>query len=243
MDKVIEQFCKQLKLGGLARNWKDVDFKTKEQYIYDLLTLEVREREANKINRRVKSAGFKVIKTFDSFVWTNNISLPETTSKDCIEKLNFIENKENLILMGAVGTGKTHLGSALGLIACQKGKNVKFFSAAGLANQLLERYQKGSLNGFLKNLSKVDLMIIDEIGFVPLHKDAAELLFQVISDSYERRSLIITSNLEFSHWNTVFGDNRLTAAIVDRLIHHAHILVFTGESFRLKQSISRQKNK
>ena len=191
----------------------------------------------------MKSAGFKVTKTLDSFVWTNNIALPETINKDDIEKLGFLENKENLILMGAVGTGKTHLATALGLIACQRGKNVKFFSAASLANQLLERYQKGSLTGFLKSLNKVDLMIIDEIGFVPLHKDAAELLFQVISDSYERRSLIVTSNLEFSHWNTVFGDNRLTAAIVDRLIHHAHILVFTGESFRLKQSISRQKNK
>lgn len=242
MDNVIEQLCKQLKIGGIARNWKDVEFKTKEQYIYDLLTIEVREREVNKINRKVKSAGFKVIKTLDSFVWTNNISLPETISRDGIEKLKFIENKENLILMGAVGTGKTHLAAALGLIACQKGKNVKFFSAAGLANQLLEKYQKGSLNGFLKILNKIDLMVIDEIGFVPLHKDSAELLFQVISDCYERRSLIITSNLEFSHWNTVFGDNRLTAAIVDRLIHHAHILVFTGESFRLKQSISRQKN-
>lgn len=175
-------------------------------------------------------------------MWTNNISLPETISRDGIEKLKFIENKENLILMGAVGTGKTHLAAALGLIACQKGKDVKFFSAAGLANQLLEKYQKGSLNGFLKILNKIDLMVIDEIGFVPLHKDSAELLFQVISDCYERRSLIITSSLEFSHWNTVFGDNRLTAAIVDRLIHHAHILVFTGESFRLKQSISRQKN-
>ena len=93
----------------------------------------------------------------------------------------------------------------------------------------------------LTSFRKVDLMVIDEVGFVPFHKDAAELLFQVISDCYERRSLIITSNLEFSQWNTIFGDDRLTAALIDRLIHHPHILIFSGQSFRLKQSMSRQK--
>jgi DNA replication protein DnaC len=137
--------------------------------------------------------------------------------------------------------GKTHLATAVALKACQKGKNVRFFTAAGLANQLLEKYQKGSLNNFLGTLKKVELIVVDEIGFVPLYKDGAELLFQVISDCYERRSLIITSNLEFSQWNTIFGDNRLTAAIVDRLIHHSHIFVFTGGSYRLKQSMERQR--
>ena len=106
---------------------------------------------------------------------------------------------------------------------------------------LLERNSKGTLNSFLANLKRVELIVVDEIGFVPLHKDAAELLFQVISDCYERRSLIITSNLEFSQWNTVFGDNRLTAALIDRLIHHSHILIFSGESYRLAQSMNRQR--
>jgi len=139
--------------------------------------------------------------------------------------------------MGAVGTGKTHLATAVTLRACQNDKRARFFTAAGLANILLERNQKGTLNNFLISLKRVELIVIDEIGFVPLHKDAAELLFQVISDCYERKSLIITSNLEFSQWNTVFGDNRLTAALVDRLIHHSHILIFSGESYRLTQSM------
>ena len=118
---------------------------------------------------------------------------------------------------------------------------MRFFTAASLANLLLERNNKGTLNSFLENLRRVELIVVDEIGFVPLHKDAAELLFQVISDCYERRSLIITSNLEFSQWNTVFGDNRLTAALVDRLIHHSHIVIFSGESYRLTQSMNRQR--
>lgn len=130
----------------------------------------------------------------------------------------------------------------IALKACQEGRKVRFFTAAGLANLLLEKNNKGTLNNFLGSLKKVELIVIDEIGFVPLHKDAAELLFQVISDCYERKSLIITSNLEFSQWNTVFGDNRLTAALVDRLIHHSHIVIFSGESYRLTQSMHRQRS-
>lgn len=159
-----------------------------------------------------------------------------------MENFTFIEKKENLIFMGAVGTGKTHLATAIALRACQNGRRTRFFTAASLANILLEKNQKGTLNNFLSTLKRVELMVIDEIGFVPLHKDAAELLFQVISDCYERKSLIITSNLEFSGWNTVFGDNRLTAALVDRLIHHSHILIFSGKSYRLTQSMLRQKH-
>lgn len=108
---------------------------------------------------------------------------------------------------------------------------------------MYEKNQKGAFNTYMKSLQKVELIVLDEVGFVPLHKDAAELLFQVVSDCYERRSMIITSNLEFSHWNTIFGDNRLTAALVDRLIHHSHILVFSGESYRLAQSMNRVRKK
>lgn len=243
MEAEIQKYCRKLKLSGLAKGYRDIDFKNADQYLHDLLLLEIQERDVNKINRGIKSAGFKVIKTLSDFIWTNNIALPDTTTIEEIEKLGFIEKKENLIFMGSVGTGKTHLASGLALEACQKGKRVKFYTAAELGNLLLEKYQKGSLNSFMKALNKLDLLVIDEIGFVPLHKDGAELLFQVISDSYEKRSLIITSNLEFSHWNTIFGDNRLTAAIVDRLIHHAHIFVFSGESYRLKQSMKRQQKR
>lgn len=242
MINQIERDMRTLKLGGLAKEWQTVEFKSKEQYISELLNIELKEREVNRINRMVKAATFPVIKTLEDFVWTPNIEIPQGITKESIENFSFVDKKENLILMGAVGTGKSHLATAIALKACQAGRNVRFYSAAGLANLLLEKNQKGTLSYFMKSLKNVELIVLDEVGFVPLHKDAAELLFQVVSDCYERRSMIITSNLEFSHWNTILGDNRLTAALIDRLIHHSHILVFSGESYRLTQSMLRVKH-
>lgn len=243
MAEHIEQMMRTLKLGGLAKEWQTVEYHSKEQYITELLKIEMHEREVNRINRMVKTAGFRVLKSLDDFVWGNWMEFPVGLTQEYMTNLDFIEPKENLIFMGAVGTGKTHLATALALKACHEGKQVRFFTAASLANILLEKNNKGNLNSFLSTLKKVELIVLDEIGFVPLHKDAAELLFQVISDCYERKSLILTSNLEFSQWNTVFGDNRLTAALVDRLIHHSHIVIFTGDSYRLKQSMMRQQSK
>ena len=242
MSELIEKYMRTLKLGGLAKDWQTVKYENTEQYIRELLELELREREVNRINRMVKTAGFRVMKTLEDFIWTPNIQIPQGLTQQEMEKFNFIEKRENLIFMGSVGTGKTHLATAIALKACQNGKHSRFFTAASLANILLEKNQKGSLNGFLSALKKVELMVIDEIGFVPLHKEAAELLFQVISDCYERRSLIITSNLKFSQWNTVFGDNRLTTALIDRQINHSHIPIFSGESYRFTQSKLREQN-
>ena len=243
MSEQIELMMRQVKLGGMAKEWRSVQFESPEQYVTDLLKLELREREANRINRMVKTAGFRVLKTLDDFVWGSAIQLPSGLSAAYMEELGFLPPKENLIFMGTVGTGKTHLATAIALKACQEGRRVRFYTAASLANILLERNNKGTLNNYLSTLKKVELIVIDEVGFVPLHKDAAELLFQVISDCYEQRSLIITSNLEFSQWNTVFGDNRLTDALVDRLIHHSHIVIFSGESYRLTQSMQRQRTR
>ena len=231
-----------LRLGGLAKNWREVEYRDKEEYVRALLELELGEREVNRINRLVKTAGFRVLKTLEDFEWTSVIQMPQGVSREELETFRFVERKENLILLGAVGTGKTHLATGIALRACQSGKSARFFTAASLANMLLEKNQKKSLTAFLETLKKVDLMVLDEVGFVPLHQEASELLFQVISDCYEQKSLIITSNLEFRQWNTILGDNRLTAALVDRLIHHSHIVVFSGDSYRLKQSVQRQRS-
>ena len=196
MAEQIEQYMRTLKLGGLAKNWRSVQYISTEQYLTELLKIELHEREVNRINRMVKTAGFRVMKTLDDFVWNSSIELPHDLTREYMTELSFLQPKENLIFMGAVGTGKTHLATAIALKACQEGRRVRFFTAAELANILLERNTKGTLNNFLNTLKKVELIVIDEIGFVPLHKDAAELLFQVISDCYERKSLIITSNLE-----------------------------------------------
>lgn len=240
MVESIEKAMKALKLSGMAKEWRSVPYENNEQYITDLLQLELKEREANRINRMVKTAGFRVIKTLDDFIWNDAIELPSGLTREYMESLSFLPKKENLIFIGSVGTGKTHLATAIALKACQEGRKVRFYTAASLGNILLEKNNKGTLNNYLNTLKKVELIVVDEIGFVSLHKDAAELLFQVISDCYERKSLIITSNLDFSQWNTVMGDNRLTAALIDRLIHHSHIVIFSGESYRLTQSIRRQ---
>ena len=241
MSELLEQQMRQLKLGGMAKEWRSIEFHDIEQYVGELLKLELHEREVNRINRMVKSAGFHVLKTLDDFVWNNCIELPVGLTQEYMTELSFLNAKENLIFMGTVGTGKTHLATAIALKACQEGRRVRFFTAASLANMLLEKNNKGTLNSYLASMKKTELIVIDEVGFVPLYKESAELLFQVISDCYERRSLIITSNLEFSQWNTVFGDNRLTAALIDRLIHHSHIVIFSGESYRLTQSMRRQR--
>lgn len=240
MSTCIEQYMKQLKLGALAKEWQSIEYRNKEQFLTELLELEIRERNANRINRSIKTAGFRVLKTLSDFEWRKNIEFPKGLSRESMENLDFLSKKENLIFMGSVGTGKTHLATALALKACHEGRNVKFYTAAALANELLEKNAKGALYSFQKAFRKAELIVIDEIGFVPLHKEAAELLFQVISDCYERKSLIITSNLSFSQWNTVLGDDKLTAALIDRLVHHSHIVIFSGDSYRLEQSMKRQ---
>jgi len=241
MSVSLEQTMRSLKLGGMAKEWQAVECRDKEQYLRDLLDIEVREREANRNNRMVKQAGFKVIKRLGEFIWKQGIEIPGSITREEIESASFIERKENLVLMGGSGTGKTHLASALALSLCEKGRHVLFYTATGLAGALQEKNQKGQLNAFLKSLNKVELLVLDEIGFITLHKEAAELIFQVVSECYEQRSLIVTSNLEFSQWNTVLGDNKLTAALIDRLIHHSHIVVFSGPGHRLEESVKRQK--
>lgn len=237
----IEQTMRTLKLSGLAKEWRSVNYIDPEQYMRDLLDIEVREREANRMARMIKQAGFRVIKTLDKFVWKPGIELPGSITQEEIEAASFVAEKENLVLMGVQGTGKTHLATAIALNLCQQGRHVRFFTATALGNLLQEKHQRGTLTGFMNSLRRVELLVLDEIGFIPLHKEAAELLFQVVSDCYEQRSLIITSNLEFAQWNTVFGDSKLTAALIDRLVHHSHILVFSGPSHRLEESVKRQR--
>lgn len=238
---VIEQTMRTLKLGGLAKEWRNITYHNNEQYMRELLEIEIREREANRMARMIKQANFRVIKTLDDFVWKPTIEIPSTITSEQIEAATFVKNKENLVLMGVQGTGKTHLATAIAMLLCEQGRHVRFYTATGLAGILQEKQQRGTLTNFMSSLRKVELLVLDEVGFITLHKEASELLFHVVSDCYEQKSLIITSNLEFSQWNTIFGNNKLTAAMIDRLIHHSHILIFSGSSHRLEESMLRQK--
>ena len=207
-------------------------------YLLRLCELELIERERRMIERRIKAAKFPATKSLDSFDFMVIPSLNKALTME-LARCEFIDRRENVIALGPSGTGKTHVALGLGLAACQKGRKVGFTTAAVLVHELMEAVDDRRLQRLQKSLATHDLLIIDELGFVPLSKTGAELLFEVISQRYERGSIIITSNLPFDEWTEVFGSERLTGAILDRLTHHVHILEMNGESFRLRQSRKR----
>lgn len=236
MEAMIEACCKQLKIGStFYKGYKDIKADTHEQFLLELLRKELGNREIIRKNRLLKTANFDVVKTFQGYIW-DQIQIPPSISHEDIKAVKFVERKANLILYGNVGTGKSHLATAIGVEACNRGKRVKFYRTASLVNQLTDAKANGELKRFLRQIEKCDLLICDEWGFVPFEKNGAQLLFQVISECYERRSVIITTNLEFSKWNAIFYDEKMTSAIIDRLIHHSHLLVFNGPSYRLQHS-------
>jgi DNA replication protein DnaC len=242
----LEAYLKRLKLPAMLTHYQEMarqaeqGSQTYEGYLLALSELETHQREENAYKRRVSQARFPLLKTLDRF----DFSAIPTLNKAAVLHLaqgEYIGKKENLLLMGNSGTGKTHLATALGLTACQQGRNVRFFTAAGLIIQLTEAQAGLRLSQVQRVLAKLDLLVIDEIGYVPFSERGAELFFQVVTDSYERQSIIMTTNLDFSKWPQVFHSEQLTGALLDRLTHHAHVLTMNGESYRFKQSMSRKK--
>ena len=211
-----------------------------EQYLLRLTELEVTARAANVLKTRIKQGGFPVHKDFDTFDFS---SVPWLNKQKILELARgaWLEQRFNVCLVGNAGTGKTHLAMALGLAACRQGKRVRFFTAAALVNRLEEAQQQHHLERLLKQLDKADLLIVDELGYLSFSRTGAELLFQVFADRYERRSLLITSNLAFSQWKTVFHDEMATTAVIDRLVHHAEILELNAPSYRAEIAKGRKK--
>lgn len=235
-DELIKHYCKELRLGkNIYESYLKINATDFRDFLAQLLKTEAEHRELTRKNRNLKSAGFDVIKTFEGYEF-KDIHIPNTIDIEELKTGAFIEKLENLILYGPVGTGKSHMATAIGVAACSRGMKVKFYRTAALVNNLSEAKAKGELNRFMKQLVKADLLICDEWGYVPFEKEGSQLLFQVISECYEKRSVIITTNLEFSKWNGIFYDEKLTSAIIDRLVHHSHLLVFSGQSYRLTHS-------
>ena len=239
---------KSLKLPTFAREYEKVASEcTRDQvdyprYLLRLCELERIERDRRNMERRIRAAKFPQTKSLDTFDFKAIPSLNKALVLE-LARCEWIERRENCIALGPAGTGKTHTALALGLAACQKNYSVLFVTAAALVHELMEARDERRLRILQKNLAKVDLLIVDELGYVPFTAVGSELLFEVLSRRYERGSTMLTSNLPFDEWTSVFGSERLTGALLDRLTHHVHILEMNGDSYRLATSQKRARKR
>jgi DNA replication protein DnaC len=241
---LLAHYLKQLKLPTILREYAAVVTTCTQDrcdYVSFLLRLVEREaldREQRAAERRVKNAHFPLLKTLDTFDFTAQPSLSEKLIRELMGG-EYVERHENVLLVGNSGTGKTHLASALGFAGCTQGRRVRFFTVKALVTHLLEMTEQRQVERTLRQLERQDILILDELGYVPFSKTGAELLFEVVSRAYERLSLIVTTNLPFESWTEVFGSERLTGALLDRLTHRVHILEANGPSYRLRESKTR----
>ncbi len=247
-DMLIQHLLKRLRLPAMSRQYRKLaeeaahENRPYEDYLLTLLELESAQREENTQKRLIAQARFPYIRTLDQFDFS---VIPSVNKAGVLElaKGEYIPKKENIALVGNMGTGKTHVAISLGLQACRQGRKVRFFTATGLVNEMVEAQEQHALGRRMAQLQKLDLLILDEVGFVPFTVDGARLLFQVCADRYLKGSLLVTTNLEFGKWVDVFGDERMTGALLDRLTHRCHVLEFNGDSFRFKESLRRQETK
>jgi len=239
-NSLLETYLHQLRLPTFAKNYAlfaaDAA-RNNEDHVRFLLALaeqEIAQREQNRLVQRIKTAHFPVTKELADFDFS---ALPTLNKAQILDfaRGEYIAKREALILIGNPGLGKTHLATGLALAACRQGKRVRFWTAAGLVNELLQAQDEHRLHRVIGSALKLDLIVLDELGFIPFSATGAQVLFTFCSELYERLALVITTNLKFADWVQVFGDERLTAALLDRLTHHAHIVELLGESFRFRQ--------
>ena len=242
---LLDTYLKQLRLPTFLQNYpKFAEEAAQDDHSYDrfLLALaeqEVTQRERNRIARRIQAARFPLQKELADF----DFSCIESPAKQRVLELaqgSYLKKAEPIILVGNPGLGKTHIATSLALAACRQGHPVRFYNAAGLVNELVLAQDEHRLPRFLATALRQRLIVLDELGYIPFSPEGAHLIFQFCSALYERVSLLVTTNLPFADWTQVFGSDRLTGALLDRLTHRAHILEFVGESFRFRQRMQRE---
>ena len=238
---LLEHHLKELRLPTFLREYRKLAAQCAAEnvdhpdYLLRLSELELIDCHQRMVQRRIRAARFPAVKSLDTFDF---LSIPSVNKALVMElaRCEYIEHRENVIAVGNSGTGKTHVALGLGLAACQRGMSVGFTTAAALVHELIEARDERQLLNLQRQLARLRLLVIDELGFVPLSTTGAELLFEVFSQRYERGSVLVTTNLPFDEWTDVFGSERLTGALLDRLTHHVHILEMNGDSYRLKGS-------
>lgn len=236
---------RQLKLPTVAAHYRRLAKEAAtsgqpyEEYLLSLLEEEVSQRDINRRKRRIQDARFPRLHTLDEYDFSLMPDLPQQKILQ-LTRCDFIDEAENIVFVGGIGTGKTHLAISIGLAACQLGKRVRFFTAAGLVNTLLEAAEQHRLSRVERLLMKQDLIIIDEVGFVPFSQQGANMLFTFVSQRYLQGSLLVTTNLAFADWGEVFGNALSVGPLLDRLTHRCHIVQFAGDSYRFRQSLERQ---
>ncbi len=233
---------KELKLSTMARELdthlrqageSQMDY---EEFLLNLTDFELQVRKENRRKRRLKEAKFPLLKPLETF---SQEAAPDLDGR-LIRELasgDYIRGAKNVIFLGRSGTGKTHLATGLGMAACNQGMRVRFVTGCGLVNELVEAREEKTLSRIIKRYVNYDLLILDELGYVPFSKEGAELLFQILTERHERKSVIITTNLGFADWNQIFGDANLTSALLDRVTHRATIVNCIWDSFRLKDTL------
>ena len=225
--------------AAMARVCRD-DRSDYQTYLLRLTERELLDREKRAAERRIKEARFPVVKTIDTFYFKAQPSINKKLVTELIRG-EYIDKRENILLIGNSGTGKTHLACAMAFAACARGRKVRFYTVTGLVTELLECREEKRLQRLQKQIQRLHLLVLDELGYVPFSKAGAQLLFEVVGRAYEQKSLMVTTNMHFEQWTEVFGSERLTGALLDRLTHRCHIIEANGESYRLRQAKKRTK--
>jgi DNA replication protein DnaC len=239
-NPLLDSYLRQLRLPTFAKLYPQFAADAARnnhdtvRFLLALAEQEVNQRQLNMLQQRLKNAHFPVIKELADFDFSCLPMLNKAQILD-LARGEYIQQKQGLILIGNPGLGKTHLALGLASAACREGRRVRFWTAAGLVNELIQAQDEHRLHRFIASALKLDLVVLDELGFIPFSQNGAQALFTFCSELYERLALIITTNLKFADWVQVFGDERLTAALLDRLTHHAHIIELLGESYRFRQ--------
>ncbi len=237
---LLESYLHQLRLPTFAKNYRPFATDAAKgnleypRYLMALAEYEVTKREQNMLAKRLKAARFPVAKELADFDFSAVPALNKNQVLD-LSRGEYIQQRESIVFMGNPGLGKSHLAIALARTACREGRKVRFWTAAGLVDELLQAQDDHRLHRFIAAALKFDLVVLDELGFIPFTPGGAQALFTFCSELYERLALIVTTNLKFADWVQIFGDERLTAALLDRLTHHAHIVELIGESYRFRQ--------